>query len=172
MKPLHRFLSPVLIVFLLLLVALAIPPLHATQTDAPYSKQIHSFDDLPQGLAYVITQSLQHTLPSTYSLTSAQSGFYAKNHANDLIVTFTDTGPTISNTTWHWSLTLTRWGRSKSLMKTPPSTMTAAGSRMDYNRGASLSEWYINTPWGLEQGFTVHNKPFLSNHCPSPLILA
>jgi len=173
MKPLQRFLSPVLIVCLPLLVALTTLPLYATQTDAPYSKQIHSFDDLPQGLAYAITQSFQHTLPSTYSVKSAQSDFCAKNHANDLKVTFTDTGPTISNTNtaWLWGMTLTRWGKGKSLIKAPSATLTATGPRMEYKRGGSLLEWYMNTPWGLEQGFTVHNKPFLSNHCPSPLIL-
>jgi len=68
-------------------------------------------------------------------------------------------------------MTLTRWGRSKSLIKAPLSTLTATGPRVEYKRGISLSEWYMNSPWGLEQGFTVNQKPSTQNNLPSSLIL-
>jgi len=173
MKLLNRFLSIMFIVFLPLFLALAITPLHATQTDASQHAQIHSFDDLPQGLAYAISNTLKDKLPAVYNLRRKPSGFLAKNPAHTMNFTFTDKGPrlTNNNNTWHWSMTLTKWGRSESLIKAPLSTLTAKGPRMEYKRGASLSEWYLNTPWGLEQGFTVNNKPSTPKDLPSSLIL-
>lgn len=173
MKLLNRSQSIVLIVIVPLILALATTPLHAIQTDTSQPTQIQSFDDLPQGLAYAISNALQDKLPSTYNLNRAQSGFLAKNPAHGMNFTFTDKGPRLTNknNTWQWSMTLTRWGRSKSLIKAPLSTLTAKGPRMEYKRGASLSEWYLNTPWGLEQGFTVNNKPSTQKVIPSSLIL-
>jgi hypothetical protein len=34
-----------------------------------------------------------------------------------------------------------------------------AGSRLEYQRGAGLTEWYINGPDGMEHGFTVAARP-------------
>jgi len=173
MKLLNRFLSIVFIVFLPLLLALVATPLYAMQTDISPPTQIQSFDDLPQGLAYAISSALQDKLPSTYNLNRVQSGFLAKNIAHGISFNFTNKGPRLTNknNTWQWSMTLTRWGRSKSLRKALLGTLFSKGPRMEYKRGASLSEWYLNTPWGLEQGFTVNNKPSTQKDIPSSLIL-
>ena len=42
---------------------------------------------------------------------------------------------------------------------------------MEYRGGASFSEWYLNTPWGLEQGLTINNKPSTEKNTPSSPIL-
>jgi len=87
--------------------------------------------------------------------------------------TFTDKGPRVTNKNniWQWSMTLIRWGRSESLRKAPLGTMTVKGPRMEYKRGASLSEWYMNTPWGMEQGFTITHRPPTPDNLTAPLIL-
>ena len=33
---------------------------------------------------------------------------------------------------------------------------TGEGNRVEYGRGAGLTEWYVNGPLGLEQGFTLN----------------
>jgi len=148
---------------LLLPVTGAISPLHATWTPPLYAPPLHPIEALPQNLTPTLAHTLLDKIPSTYDITKAHTGLSASNPAHNINVTFTDTGPTISNNTWHWSMTLTRCGRSQSLIKTPPSTMTATGPRIEYTRGASLTEWYLNTSWGLEQGFTLHTPPTSSS---------
>ncbi len=70
--------------------------------------------------------------------------------------------------TWVWSLQLERFGYEGSLdtvEKVPP---VAEGNRVEYRR-AALTEWYVNDPRGLEQGFTVSEAP--SSAPGPPLVL-
>ena len=173
MKNIKKSIFMIYLISLVITIPCSITPLYATQSDTVFSQQIQSFDDLPQGLAHALTKALQDKISPTYSLKRAQSGFCATNTAHGMNLTFTDKGPRLTNknNTWNWSMTLTGWGRGKSLIKTPLSTLTSKGPRMEYKRGSSLSEWYINTPWGLEQGFTVNNKPSTPKDLASSLIL-
>ncbi|WP_181918785.1 FG-GAP repeat protein [Wenzhouxiangella sediminis] len=43
-------------------------------------------------------------------------------------------------------------------IETPSPEPVADGNRMSYRRG-SLTEWYVNAPGGLEQGFTIDDGP-------------
>jgi hypothetical protein len=56
-------------------------------------------------------------------------------------------------------LRLTRLGREGALLPAPPADPPAStGNRVEYRR-ANVMEWYVNGPLGLEQGFTVHERP-------------
>src|SRR5262249_4091977 len=46
---------------------------------------------------------------------------------------------------------------------------TAAANRVTYSR-AGLDEWYVNGPFGVEQGFTISRAP--SAHASGPLTLS
>ncbi|MFO0782322.1 MAG: FG-GAP-like repeat-containing protein [Phycisphaerales bacterium] len=46
------------------------------------------------------------------------------------------------------------WGREGALVCTAPASPQASGTRTWYERG-DLCEWYVETPRGLKQGFTV-----------------
>ena len=39
------------------------------------------------------------------------------------------------------------------------SELKAGKGRLSYIRGPALEEWYLNSPWGLEQGFTIASAP-------------
>ena len=57
-------------------------------------------------------------------------------------------------------LTLRRWGTDEALAAAPTITSTKPdANRVELERGAKLSEWYLNGPLGLEQGFTVYEPP-------------
>ncbi len=61
-------------------------------------------------------------------------------------------------TAWSISLGLTRFGSFGAPQPVGTATLALDGNRVEYRR-AGLTEWYVNSPDGLEQGFTVTNPP-------------
>ncbi len=59
---------------------------------------------------------------------------------------------------WHLGLRLTAWGSADNLQPVSAAGAIADGDRVEYRRGP-LTEWYVNTAMGLEQGFTVDAPP-------------
>jgi FG-GAP repeat/FlgD Ig-like domain/FG-GAP-like repeat len=93
-------------------------------------------------------------------------GIEAPNRAHDFRVTFGPGGveiaPRRSESAGDWRLAwrLSSWGRPGHRMAAGSGTVvpTADGSRVVYARG-ELVEWYENTADGLEQGFTIPDRP-------------
>jgi hypothetical protein len=78
----------------------------------------------------------------------------APNRAHGLRTYFTPWGVKVAPRTepvpsWTWGLRLAGYG---------PSDPVARGNRVEYRRGP-LTEWYVNDPKGLEQGFTFTTPP-------------
>jgi hypothetical protein len=61
------------------------------------------------------------------------------------------------------------YGYSGTLRGAGAVTPDASGNRVEYHRGA-LTEWYVNGPLGLEQGFTLAQPP--GGRTANPLTLA
>ena len=55
-------------------------------------------------------------------------------------------------------LRLAAYGYGERLQTPAPASIHAAGTRIEYRRGP-LTEWYVNAPQGLEQGFTLRERP-------------
>ena len=49
-------------------------------------------------------------------------------------------------------------GRENDLVEVGPGVVTSDGARVEIQRDAVL-EWYVNAPFGLEQGFTLMERP-------------
>jgi hypothetical protein len=64
-----------------------------------------------------------------------------------------------------WKMALCGYGYGVVLK--PPKTVAprAKLNRVEYDRGG-LTEWYVNGPAGLEQGFTITKPPGQSNQLP------
>jgi hypothetical protein len=71
---------------------------------------------------------------------------------------FDSAGPVVSTLGAQLPLHLASIGRSGRLARVAPAGPVAKGNRVSYRRGA-LEEWYLNGPFGLEQGFTLHQRP-------------
>lgn len=56
-----------------------------------------------------------------------------------------------------FALGLNRIGSASALSAVPVAGPEITGNRVIYRRGV-LDEWYLNGPFGLEQGFTVHRS--------------
>ncbi|HSN53549.1 MAG TPA: hypothetical protein VLT32_02710 [Candidatus Sulfomarinibacteraceae bacterium] len=59
---------------------------------------------------------------------------------------------------WQLGLRLAAWGAARDLQPVPPAGAIADGNRVEYRRGP-VTEWYVNTAMGLEQGFTIAAPP-------------
>lgn len=57
-----------------------------------------------------------------------------------------------------WGFAFRGYGRGATLPDPTPAAPHASANRVEYRRG-SLTEWYVNGPAGLEQGFTLAEPP-------------
>ena len=65
---------------------------------------------------------------------------------------------------WSFGLRLVGYGYEGHMRPVPAARRSASGNRMEYRRGepglaSGLTEWYLNGPLGLEQGFTLRSAP-------------
>ncbi len=98
-----------------------------------------------------------------YEISGSNGSFRAPNRAQDLRATFTGDGVAVCARTgpaeWSWSWETVAWGRPGSMRAAGHSTREAEGNRVEFHFGDDLTEWWINRPDGLEQGFTVPRAP-------------
>ncbi|HSC28656.1 MAG TPA: choice-of-anchor D domain-containing protein [Vicinamibacterales bacterium] len=83
----------------------------------------------------------------------------------------TPAGVSFHHGTNRWSMSLRGYGYGSTLRKTGDTAPAGARNRVEYRRGA-LTEWYLNGPLGLEQGFTLHRAPGESRGEPLTLAFA
>jgi hypothetical protein len=61
---------------------------------------------------------------------------------------------------WRATMRLIGYGYGESLLPTGVASLKARGNRIDYQRAwPPITEWYVNKPSGLEQGFTIETPP-------------
>jgi Ca2+-binding RTX toxin-like protein len=87
----------------------------------------------------------------------------ADNPAQSLAATFAPSGVTVtpagpSGGERALDLRYTGAGRGTQLTAAPAATIVSAGARVEYRRGA-IVEWYANDERGIEQGFTLAERP-------------
>ena len=95
---------------------------------------------------------------ATYHAVSRGDGFRMENARHGLRAEFTRAGVHVAAGTTRWRLSLAGYGyvdEPRTIVAVPPQ---ATGNRIEYRRGA-LTEWYLNGPLGLEQGFTLTAPP-------------
>ncbi len=115
-----------------------------------------------------LAQVEQQIEASEYHFSLQEDGAWtAPNRAHDLrtsvtaagvMVTSRRHGSELSNGGWSLSLTLTAWGRDGEMRSLESAAPDAHDNRVEIVRG-ELAEWFVNTPAGLEQGFTVDSRP-------------
>jgi hypothetical protein len=80
------------------------------------------------------------------------------NPGQHLTARFMPTGAGVSTGDARWGLGLAGVGHGDELEPVPAAEPVAEANRVSYRRG-SISEWYVNGPAGLEQGFTLGERP-------------
>ena len=99
------------------------------------------------------------------------AGFRLGNPESRLQAEFHNDGPTVQLAKDHFGLRLAGYGYGERLRTPAPAAIHAAGTRIEYRRGA-LTEWYVNAPQGLEQGFTLRERPEHAQGGPLKIELA
>ncbi len=104
-----------------------------------------------------------------YHFAGAPGGFQAANVAQQLAVTATRTGVSVRERHLELGLGLQAIGYGDSLRAVHTLAPSRVANRVTY-AGRDVSEWYVNGPLGLEQGFTVTGAP--GSAASGPLTLA
>lgn len=103
-----------------------------------------------------------------YHAAQHAAGLRFENPDHSVSASFTSAGVRFQLGTNQWALTLRGHGYGDRLLDAKAVAPTANANRVEYQRGA-LTEWYVNGPLGLEQGFTLQEAPGQAN---GPLTLA
>jgi uncharacterized protein (DUF2345 family) len=91
--------------------------------------------------------------------------------AYTLAAEFTSEGVTVGGGDVLWKIALRGYGYGAVLKPPQMAVPRAVVNRVEYRRG-SLTEWYVNGPAGLEQGFTITKPPGQANHRPLTIALS
>lgn len=152
------------------------------ESDAPPPQELADSPDADAGWWAAAQENIRQ---SEYAVTWQEQTYLAElpaayqspNRAQNLRTYFTPTGIHIiprefegEAPPWKLGLALNGYGYTGKLQPVSDALLTAEGNRMDYWRG-SVSEWYVNTENGLEQGFTLHIPPAGSAQNPASEIV-
>ncbi len=101
--------------------------------------------------------------PPAYHPRASASGYRAANPRQGWGVSFAPDG-TVSlrpeqGAAWNWGLRLAAYGYNDPQTLTRPVLVSAGGPQVRYVWGQALTEWWVNRPDGLEQGFTLERRP-------------
>lgn len=81
-------------------------------------------------------------------------GFRATDREHRLTTDFTSDGVAVRSGSAIWKMNVSAYGHGSTLNPAPPAVPEVHANRIQYQHGP-LTEWYLNGPLGLEQGFTV-----------------
>ena len=123
-------------------------------------------EHVPPSLFPEITETLQLNGSSevyrAVAQVSDESAYRLENPVHSLDAKLSPGGVSISSTEtddWTWSLKFDGYGRGASLDQVAHPNLTADGGRVEYHYSNGVTEWYVNGPLGLQQGFTFESRP-------------
>jgi len=143
-------------------------PVHARRpVDSPRPVGIETLPPAAQGQ---ISAAIGQDVP-VYHVVAEPHGLRMNNAGRRVSAEFTPAGVSFQHDTHRWAMSLRGYGYGDSVRKTTETVPTGTLNRVEYRRGA-LTEWYLNGPLGLEQGFTLDRAPGTSGGQPLTLAFA
>ena len=168
-KFLARRLSPSLVVSVLALLAAAGQA--GAASPAVKVQQFTSPDQVPQGLAKSDWTSIRAAYEAgRHAFQPTATGWQARNPGQQWTTQFDRRGFLASprDGGWTWGLELLSYGFTgvERVIHGVPAVQ-ADGQRLTYQWDANVEEWFVNDPRGLEHGFTVKERPAVSDQPPA-----
>jgi len=117
-----------------------------------------------------VSRVLGRDLP-IYRARRVLGAFTFTNEPHELSARFTRKGVRLRRGAWHWGMSLSGYGYGTNLKTLHRVDPVAGVNRVEYKRG-DLTEWYINGPLGLEQGFTIARRPSRASTQPLTILLS
>lgn len=130
----------------------------------------------PPSLGVSLGEAVQATRYQMRTVTEAgRKTALATNPAQRLRASFTaeqvQFQPTSdSQQPWQLGFKLKGYGYGKAWQEIPAGEVSTHGNRVEIKR-AAVTEWYTNTPKGIEQGFTLRERPTNATATPLRLVL-
>jgi hypothetical protein len=115
---------------------------------------------LPLPLQYTVSEARGRN-QSAYHLERQPDGFWAATPAQGYTTHFGVEGMTLSVRQSRLQMQLTGMGYGERLIPVTAAVPTSSDNRIEYRRG-NVTEWYVNGPLGLQQGFTLEERPDLT----------
>jgi hypothetical protein len=106
-----------------------------------------------------------------YLVRPSTDKFIASNPRQKLRADFSPSGVAIRHDGLSFGISFRAYGYGDGLKRVPAVSPEIKGNRVNY-RHRNLSEWFVNGPAGLEQGFTVKQSPGHSMGQPLTIALA
>jgi len=136
--------------------------LSATSPAAQPSTKAASSAEIPAGAQSVVSATLGKA-DEAYRAKRSGQGYATENPANHLAAQYAADGVKIRFQYANLNLEFQGWGYGRTGVKEVQAAVApyADANRVEYRRGA-LTEWYVNGPLGIEQGFTISKAPVAS----------
>jgi len=125
--------------------------------NSPNEKPASRLWDLPDEAQSSISATLGRDLPA-YCVKPAGDDFVMENPQQQLSAQFGAGGVRVRQGGASWAIAVRAYGYGDASRPMPSAVPIAQQNRVEYRRGL-LTEWYVNGPAGLEQGFTLTNHP-------------
>jgi hypothetical protein len=125
------------------------------------SSQPVGFASLPTAAQSAISAAIGRDQSDYHARPTGNGGFRMLNSGGGLAAEFARSGVVVragARGGAGWGLTLEEYGRGKSMNLVSSAVPQANANRVEYRRGG-LTEWYVNSPLGIEQGFTLARSP-------------
>ena len=106
-----------------------------------------------------------------YQSVTQPGGFRVENSRHGLWAEFTPGRVSFRSGANHWGMSLLGYGYGDNLRDASTVAPHADANRIEYRRDG-LTEWYVNGPLGIEQGFTLTRSPGKSQGMPLTFDLA
>jgi hypothetical protein len=116
--------------------------------------------DLPLSLQYTVSEAMGRN-QSAYHPERQPDGLLAATPAQGYSTHFGVEGMTLSVGQSRLQMQLTGLGYGERLTPVAAALPTGRDNRVQYRRG-NVTEWYVNGPLGLQQGFTLEERPDLT----------
>ena len=115
--------------------------------------------EIPTGAKSVVSATLGKA-DEAYRAKRSGQGYATENPANHLAAQYAADGVKIRFQNANLELEFQGWGYGKTGVKEGQAVIApfADANRVEYRRGP-LTEWYVNGPLGIEQGFTISQAP-------------
>src|SRR5262245_54545934 len=123
--------------------------------------------DLPAVAHAQISAAIGEDQPLYHARAQAE-GFRMENANHQVSSEFTPRGVEFRHGKNRWGMALRRFGHGDTLRETRVTSPRGSANRVEYRRDA-LTEWYLNGPLGVEQGFTLERAPGPANGKPLTL---
>ena len=117
----------------------------------------YGYEALPLAARYAVSAAIGRDRQA-YHFTENTEGLRGNNPSQSYELGFSDNAVEIGAEGRQWGLSLSGWGYGADQHPVEPARPVATGNRVEYRRGA-LTEWYVNGPYGLQQGFTLARAP-------------